>query len=222
MRYDAEGQLKIFDFGLAKLGTNPGTKVLYYSDGFTAPESFKKDNNGLHTFDYSLDVYSFGCVSVWMLNEGALPPEMSGLNPHVPHGFDFQSLPLKVSPSTASILLRCLDSNPQARPTMSECKGHLESELLRDQHKMALTSNNGQLVLDHSRRSASVSGNGSSIDVVYDGLSFRVSGVSGNVAINNSPAFVGQVLLGSTVIVLRGNGYPLSVTCDVSHPEVML
>jgi eukaryotic-like serine/threonine-protein kinase len=222
MRYDAEGQLKIFDFGLAKLGSNPGTKILYFSDGFAAPESFQKNLLGLHTFDYPLDVYSFGCVAVWLLNAGALFPEMAGVTPSLPLAFDFMNLPVKVAPSTAAILLKCLEADPALRPTMEECRAHLASELLRDQHRMVLTSKSGQVVLDASRRVATITGNGSSIKVSYNGTSFGVTGVSGSVTINNAIAFVGQELFGSTVIVLRGGSYPLSVTCDVSHPEVML
>ena len=222
MRFDAEGQLKIFDFGLAKLNTAPGTSVLYFSDGFTAPESFNKDPNGLHTFDYPLDVYAFGCVAVWLFNGGALFSEMTGVSPGLPHGFDFMNLSVKVSPPTAELLLQCLAADPAIRPTMTQCAEHLGAELLRDQHKMALTSKNSQVVLDSTKRNGTVSGNGCTIGVTYDGISFRVSSVSGNVLINNSPANIGNILLGSTVIVMRGENSTLSVTCDVSHPEVML
>jgi serine/threonine-protein kinase len=222
MRYDADGQLKIFDFGLAKLSTAPGTKVLYFSDGFTAPESFKKNNNGLHTFDYPIDVYAFGCVAIWLLNMAHIFPEMTGVAPTLPVGFDFLNLPVKVAPHTATLLIRCLAPNPGHRPTMAECRDHLAAELLRDQHKMTLTWGTSQLTLGAMRRGGSIKANGSSIGILYDGLSFSVSTVFGDVAINNSPAFIGQILSGSTVIVLRGAGRPSSVTCDVSHPEVML
>lgn len=222
MRYDAEGQLKIFDFGLAKLGAAPGTKILYFSEGFAAPESFAKDVNGLHNFDYPLDVYAFGCVAIWLLNGGAIPPEMMGFAPSIPAGFDFGNLPVKVGAPTAALLLQCLAPNPVNRPTMAVCKGHLADELLRDQHKMALTWGGSQAIVDKNKRNGTIKGNGSAIGVNYSGISFKVSSLSGDVSINNAPASVGQILTGSTVIVLRGVGRPLSVTCDVSHPEVML
>lgn len=223
MRHDAEGQLKIFDFGLAKLTTAPGTGVLYYSDGFTAPESFIKNSAGLHTFDYALDVYAFGCVAVWLLNDGNLFPEMLGLTPTLPAGFDFLSLPVKVDPSTAALLLRCLDPDPAQRPKMVECKERIGMELLRDRHKMVLTSGVLQYILDASHRSATINGAGSSIVVGYDGLTFTIQAVTGDAAINNATAMVGQVLLGSTVIVLGSlGGKRISIACDVAHPEVML
>lgn len=222
MRYDAEGQLKIFDFGLSKINAAPGTKVLYFTEGFTAPESFAKDSSGLHNFDYPLDVYSFGCVAIWLLNDGVIPPSMMGFAPVIPSDFDFASLAVKIAAPTAALLLKCLAPHPADRPTMALCKKHLADELLRDQHKMALTWSSNQAIVDRNTRSGTIRGNGSAIGVSYSGIAFEVSSVSGDVSINNAPAYVGQILTGSTVIVLRGVGRPLSVTCDVSHPEVML
>ncbi len=222
MRYDAERHLKIFDFGLAKLGSSSGTKSLYFSDGFTAPEAFAKDASGLHNFDYSLDVYSFGCVAVWLLNGGALLPSMSGFTPTIPKSFSFQTLPVKVGVPTGELLLECLSPDPAARPTMETCRAHLADELLRDQHKMTLTGVKNQFILDKANRICNIKANGCTISVIYDGISFIVSACSGNILINNSPASAGKALVGSTVIVFRGVGTPISVTCDVSHPEVML
>lgn len=222
MRYDADGYLKIFDFGLSKQGSAPGTKHLYYSDGFTAPESFNKNTKGLHTFDYALDVYSFGCVAIWLLNDGNLFPQMSGVTPTLPVGFDFGSLPIKLDAATAALLKRCLSTNPSDRPSMAECVLHLGNEILRDKHKLALTWGTNQAIVDKTRRGITIKGNGSSISVAYTGVGYFVSAVSGNIAINNKPAAVGDLLSGSTVIVMRGIGRPLSITCDVSHPEVML
>lgn len=204
MRYDAESQLKIFDFGLAKLDSDPGTKVLYFSDGFAAPESFHKNSSGLHTFDYPLDVYSFGCVAVWLLNGGKVFPEMTGVAPSLPTAFDFMNLPVKVDVKTGALLRQCLSNDPATRPTMAQCKEQLGAEFLRDQHKMALTSSSNQVILSASQRNGTVKGNESTISVHYNGLSFVVSAVTGSVSINNAPAAVGQILVGSTVIVLRG------------------
>lgn len=227
MKYDAEHYLKIFDFGLAKLNNSAGTKVLYFSDGYTAPECFRKNPDGLHTYDYPVDVFAFGCVAIWLLNSGVLPPELKGYTPLLPAGFDFLNLAVPVDALTAALLVRCLSSEPSLRPSIRECKEHIGAELLRDQHKMVLTSSTRQYVLDVNRKSATISGTGSSagssISVRYDGLFFTVGAVNGFVAINNAPAYATQRLSGSTVIVLGSDGQKrISIACDVSHPEVML
>ncbi len=227
MKYDADGALKIFDFGLAKLSASVGTKKLYFSEGFTAPECFVKNADGMHTYDFPVDVFAFGCVAVWLLNSGAIPVELQGFVPAVPPGFDFSKLPLAVDAVTGALLLRCLASNPKSRPTMAECRSHLAAELLRDKHKMVLTSKTSQYVLSVAQRAATISGvgnsAGSTISVAYNGISFNVTATTGSVAINNAAAWVGQKITGSTVIVLgAANQRRISIACDVSHPEVML
>lgn len=222
MRYDSEGQLKIFDFGLAKDANNPGTTVLYFSDGFTAPECFIRSDAGLHTFDFSSDVFAFGCIAIWLLNGGTILPELKGLSPQISPTFSFTNLSRFIDKNTNDLLLSCLNADASLRPTIFDVCTYLGNEILRNRHRMMLTFKGKQYVADASRTSVTMTVFANSISVLYDGIGFTISAVSGLVSINNLPAQVGQKVTGSTVIVLGSGVGKASVTCDVSHPEVML
>jgi serine/threonine-protein kinase len=98
--------------------------------------------------------------------------------------------------------------------------------LLRDQHRALLVSGTNTYWVDKDRRAVriAVSGRGS-ITITYDGLRFVVSGVSGEVAINNIAVSDGDYLPGSCVIVLgptESGRRRAMITVDVSHPEVAI
>jgi serine/threonine protein kinase len=226
MKFDAEGQLNIFDFGLAKMAGAPGTTQLFYSQGYTAPEAFQPSPTGLHTFTPAVDVYAFGCVAVWILNDGVLPPELNLVPPSLPvPGFSFAGIAPVLPGVLPTLLDRCLYKAPATRPQMAEVRDAIAAELLRGKHLLLLTYGDTTQLIDSTNSSAKLSAAGAKIAIDYDGLAFVVSAVSGSVLINNVPASVGFVLKGSSVIVMGVKDvafglYPQSVTADVSHPEV--
>lgn len=228
MRYDANGQLKIFDFGLAKDQLSVGTSSFYFSPGFTAPEAFMQIG-GLHTYTPAVDVFAFGCVAIWLLNNGSLPSELSSMPPSSPlPSFSFAAIAPTLPPHVTSLLDACLEGDPLARPKMEDLRRVLAGELLRDRHRMVLTQGQQIYTIDKMKRSIRlVWQSTSSITIMYDGIAFSVSAVTGTVMINNAAACVGQRLSGSCVIVL-GVDDPssglrrASVTADISHPEVTL
>lgn len=224
MKFDANGQLKIFDFGLAKLSTSSGTASLYFTRGYTPPEVFKATPAGIFPYAPPVDVFAFGCVAIWMLNGGNLPAELYDMPPNLPiPGFSFRNLQASVPSSIANLLQACIDPNPSFRPPISTVKAAIADELLRDQHKLLLTYNGKENFVDSTNRTANLSWNGNMISVGYDGIRFTVTGFSGTVMINNSPAQIGQRLTGACVIVFgQGGGVRASVPCALSHPEVTL
>jgi eukaryotic-like serine/threonine-protein kinase len=228
MKQNSSGQLKIFDFGLAKDNTNPGTTSLYFSPGYTAPEAFSAAPHGVHTFSPALDVFAFGCVCIWLLNQKVLPAELFQVPPRLPiPGFTFSALSVAVPPSIASLLDRCIDPNPSARPSMIEIKSALAAEILRDRHRLLLTLGGKEYYVDVTKRSINLKWQGSSVDISYTGTEFVITSTTGTVMINNGPASAGQKLSGSSIVVLgvddKTNGLTrASITCDVSHPEVTL
>lgn len=228
MKFDAEGQLNIFDFGLAKLDGSPGTAQLFFSPGYTAPEAFQVTSAGLHTFTPAVDVYAFGCVACWLLNGGVLPTELAQVPPSLPvPGFSFCKIAGVLPFAITSLLDRCIDQASSARPEMRVVRDALAAELLRDKHRLLLTYGNNAQFVDAANRSVTLTAGGASVAIDYNGLEFTVSAVSGSVLINNTPVTVGMPLLGSSVIVLGVKNpsaglYATSVTADVSHPEVTI
>lgn len=220
MRIDANGILKLFDFGLAKPTTNSGTTSLYYSAGFTAPEAFAKSSSGLHEFDESVDVYAFGAVTLWLLNGGHLPACMTGwpISAPVPP-IDFAAVKLPAPPSVAALLSATLAVDPKMRPSMDTVCETLKRHMLRDLHRLTLTIPGKVIVLDANRRTTPVRFGGATIEIQYDGYDFEIIALSGDVSINNMVPRVGQKLAGSVVIVLAHDGRRAFVTADLSHPE---
>lgn len=221
MKLDAEGTLKIFDFGLAKLESNTGTSALFFSEGFTAPEAFVKNIHGQYEFSYALDVFAFGATALWLLNCGQLPPEFKNMPPTVPlTGCDFSSLPCGLPPQVSSSLNATLAANPAKRPTILAIRDVLKRHLLFDRHRMLLTLNGNDYWLDRNNRTTKLGLMNTSISIKYDGFDFVVTHVSGLVQINNKMAAPGTLLTGAAVIVLNANGHRASITADISHPEV--
>lgn len=223
MKFDGEGQLNIFDFGLAKLATSPGTTALYFSPGYTAPEAFNLNPAGVHTFTPAVDVYAFGCVVVWLLNGGTLPAQLAQFPPVLPvPGFSFATLAPGLPVQVAALLDRCLDADPTNRPSMSDLRAEIAAELLRGTHRLLLTFNGRDQVLHSGNASAKLTVGANSVSIQYDGLSFILTAVTGTVLVNNAVVAVGHKLTGSSVIVMGGPTGRTSITADLSHPEVML
>ena len=223
MKFDSEGTLKIFDFGLAKLESNPGTSVLYYSAGFTAPEAFHKNAKGVHEYNKAVDVFAFGSTALWLLNQGNLPPEFHALPSTIPTtGCDFSKLTPKLPSPVSDILNATLSVAPATRPAMATVRDILGRYLSQNTHRMLLTYGSNDYVLDASNRDTTLTYPPAKVSIHYDGLDFVVTEVAGSVRINNIPAAVGTLLKGASVIVLSApGGGRVSITADVSHPEVM-
>ena len=225
MKFDAAGQLNIFDFGLAKITGSPGTSQLYFSQGYTAPEAFQLSPAGLHTYTSAVDVYAFGCVAVWLLSGGTLPVELMSVPPTLPvPDFNFSGIAPSLPGALPALLDRCMDKDAGARPGMDEVRDTIAAELLRGKHRLLLTYGNTTQPVGVANPTAKLSAAGATITIFYDGLRFSVMAVSGSVLINNSLAKVGLPLRGSSVIVMgikdvSAGLYPQSITADVSHPE---
>jgi eukaryotic-like serine/threonine-protein kinase len=218
MKFDGEGYLKIFDFGLAKVAPLPGsTAVLSATPGYAAPELFSFPP----VIDKPVDVYAFGAM-VFVLVTGALPPCAKPW-PNAPvalgAGHSIDSLGL-ANPRIAPLIDACLGLDPKSRPKIVELRRAFERELLFGKHKATLTSSTSTLVLDSVGKKVKAQHGPAAIEIQYDGFDFKVTSLVGDIYINNRAATVGDAIEGSNVLTLGSVGSRLFVTFDVSHPEV--
>jgi len=222
MRIDNEGTLKIFDFGLSKLDDEASTSTLYFTSGYAAPELFKKSTSGKHQFTSAVDVFAFGVTSLWTIVGGVIPKELHEIPPSLPC-VDFHKTCIGSVPHIADLLNTCVDSDPVNRPSMADVREHIGKQLLFDRHRMLLTHGGAEYRLDAAKRKVNLSGSGSSLEISYDGRSFTVSALTGQALVNNNTITTGYIFSGSVVIVLGvAPHWPVSITADISHPEVIL
>lgn len=225
MKFDPEGIVKIFDFGLARdEGPTAETKGFVGTPGFAAPELY---SHSKVTFTNEVDVYAFGASAAFLANGNKLPPELLSIPAH-PLPIGFYSAPnLGSPPALATLLEQCLAKNPTDRPAMSVVRDEIARHLLRDTHQALAVFKGKTLRLDATRRTARLDlPNVGQIEINYDGLRFNVAAAQGEVSINNSPAVAGMELPGSCVVALGNNHRRANdrafITFDVSNPEVVL
>ena len=223
VKFDAEGIIKIFDFGISKDDkSNAVTMGGQGTLGYRAPELY-----AVPTAPYgkAVDTYAFG-VLAWWLRCGKLPsklmevpPQQSG--PVRSLSSSFASLPSDV----VSMIDSTLNVNPNERPSMANVRDVFAQRLLFGRHRAYLSSRGHEYDLHKPGTGVTITTRDGSIQVRYDGLRFIVGSVSGDVFVNNSTAHDGQQLPGASVITI---GDPdlgprrTFVTFDISHPEVVL
>lgn len=221
MKFDSSGNLKLFDFGLAKLTSNASTQRLFFTKGYAAPEIFVPDMSGNHTFTTAVDVFAMGVSSFWLFNGGNIPAKLCQIPPILPCA-DFAMLGIPLPPNLSGLLNSTLSQFPQNRPSADDLRAAIARELLFDRHRMLITHNNQTHILSSASRTVTLAVNKDSVAIKYNGYDFVVTSVTGQVRRNNKPMMVGDKLAGASVIVLGDpNGYRTSITADVSHPEVM-
>jgi serine/threonine protein kinase len=226
MKFDGEGCLKIFDFGLSRADdVDAKTLGTVGTPGYIAPELCVDDGDEV-SFSQPVDVYAFGVTALKMVR-GKLPGDIRKLPPKLPCAeADFNSQGVSLPPVVAEVLNSCLSVAPGDRPSMSQVRDTLAAHLLRNKHRATLVSGSSIHTLDASNPSANIDGGTlGSIQVAYDGLQFLATAVTGNITINNLPVKANQALPGSCVIILgdASLGWKRKyVTMDVSHPEVVL
>lgn len=217
MKFDNEGIVKIFDFGLSRdEGSKAVTQGYKGTPLFSAPELF---NIGEVRFTTAIDVYAFGVTAI-VLSGGKLFPFQP-----LPTNF-FATLPIALPDELVSLLTKCLDPDPANRPSMAVIRDRLCRYLLHDKHQALAVYNKQPKVLNSSTRVVSLKlPEIGEIKIEYDEVDFCVTFVDGEVFINNSSVKQGDTIPGSCVVTLgnkeRGPNRKY-ITFDVSHPEVVL
>lgn len=222
MKIDQEGILKIFDFGLSREdGPTAATVGFVGTVGFSAPEQYVAGTQ----FTQAVDTFAFGATALFFGIQGqcaelrTAPPSVFISNP-------FLNLPFLLPKDVSDILFACMDHNPNARPTMSDVYHTIEQHLLFNRHRALVVLNGSPSYLDKDNTSVSLRfGTVASVKIEYDGLSFRVTNVSGDVFVNNVKTSVGDMLPGACVLTLGGPERRANqrayVTFDLSNPEIV-
>jgi len=225
IKYDNEGILKIFDFNLAKSGQAPfSTKGLIGTPGFMAPELYDTEPN----ITFKTDTYAFGILTFCLLS-GSLPPFSGKIDERPRQSLDNESISnLRALPKTiVEILDACVELDSEKRPDMADVVYILRKEISRDTHRGLMISGSYEHELSKDKRDVGVKRKNSNdgIGIEYKGTYFRVSSVSGDVFVNNSPANVGQELVGSYVIILGHKNIKWKrafITFDVTNEDYVI
>lgn len=222
MKMDPEGVVKIFDFGLARNeGINASTVGFVGTPCFAAPELYVRNAK----FTAAVDTYAFGATALF-LGLRDLPAELKQEPPVFSGDNYFSKLPFKVSDEVSVMLSSCLHADPSSRPLMSNVRDTLSKHLLRDRHKALVVFNGKASYLNAGCRSVSLSlPSIGEIEIRYNGFSFCITRVCGEVFVNNNQVKVGDKLPGACVVALGSSAQMNKrkyITFDLSHPEIVL
>lgn len=223
MKTDAEGIIKIFDFGLARDdGPAASTMGFVGTRGFAAPELY----GDAVQFTQGVDVYAFGATAFYLVN-GDLLPEMVAVPPTQCAPGTFAGLGLGLADDLANLLDACLSVDPTRRPTMAVVRDMLAKHLLHGLHQALVVFEGAPSRLGPTNRTVDLNLPGvGQVTIGYDDLDFTVRNVSGEVLINNAEVATGFIIPGSCVVSLglkhrRANERKF-ITFDVSQPEIVL
>ena len=223
MKVDAEGCLRIFDFGLSRTdGVNCETIGTIGTPGYIAPELWASANTKV-SFTSAVDVFAFGATALKLVL-GKLPADLRAMPPNLPCAeADFTKFGFPAG--IGEILNACLAANPADRPTMLAVKSLVGRHLLYGRHKATMIVDGKTHYLEQVGQVVKLSAGSLAIDVSYDGYDFVAVKVAGDVYINNMSIAPPQPLPGACVITLGAPslGYHRSyITFDITHPEVVL
>ncbi|MEJ1117083.1 protein kinase [Phyllobacterium sp. CCNWLW109] len=225
IKFDREGCLKIFDFGLAREGqVDAATQGAVGTPGFMAPELWVDDDEVIE-FTEAIDVYAFGATML-ALALRRLPRPLRQVPPQLPSTeADFAATSLSLPIEISSSMNVCIAQDPTNRPRMSAVRDVIGEYLLRDQHRATLVVNGNVHVLDSGRRGVTITLPHGVAQLRYDGLRFSLTTQSGDVFVNNVPV-AGTLRLPKSCVVTFGQPHlgmnRIHVPVDVSHPEVVL
>ncbi len=224
---DHENIVKIVDFNLARLRNEAETTGFVGTRSYAAPELYR---TGRVTFGPEVDVYAMGVLMLALLVGDSLPKGLKNQPPQVSDwksvGGGFEQRVQGLDPLLGRLLDACLEESPAKRPEARAIGGRAARVLLKGKHRATFVPDTGQkFVLDHSKPTVTLKHQFGSVTFVYDGLSFVVTLVSGEVWANNIRIVTGSAPPDGSVITFGDPERKFArsfVTVDVSHPEVVL
>lgn len=214
IKIDAEGVLKLFDFGLARFAARQSTVGIRGTVGYMAPEL---RTLGYVNFTTAVDVFAFGATARCLLHENLEiepEPELSG--------YTFSEFGL--SQLLEDTLASSLAIDPAKRPSAQAMRDALGRDLSSERHRAQLVTPTQVAALDAKVKSAQLkSATGTSCNISYDGFDFFVEPISGAIFRNNIKISAKEKIVGSCLITLgesNSGAGRVFIPFDVSHPEV--
>lgn len=217
------GIVKLFDFGISVEGENYHTVLNRGTLVYAAPELFVSGA----CITKEMDVYALG-VCAWALASAKMPtvlyekpPQQSAAVPSID-----RAMSGVLAQEVVDVIDACLAVDPRLRPSAQQVCDVLHKQLVRDEHRGTFVYGNKVYQLHSGNRSVTmkIAGMGE-LSVNYTGVGFEITGVTGDVYINNSVAAAGMELHEACVLTF---GKPELkslrswVTFSSSHPEVIL
>ena len=222
VRFDAEGVLKILDFGLAMDRKDAETIYSRGTKYFLAPELYRTPPIKVKP---AVDVYAFGVLAWYIGTGGKLHPAIRESPPASKTSMpSFADIKSSLPADLISLLDRTIDVDPAVRPQMLDLRLALERHILYGKHRAHIAYGGDSRILSTVGESATLRSGQDVITIIYNGLTFAIASVQGNVYVNNVRAVVGQPLPGSCVVTLGyGTGWSrVFVPIDMSHPGVVI
>lgn len=218
IRVDEDHVVKILDFGLARSeGMEANTVSIIGTPGYMAPELWK---NSKISFDQAIDVYAFGVTALALINRN-IPDELLQRPPVKLNKGVLPKFLAGIPRDIIEVIEKCLNYKSTDRPCMAEVEETIKRHLLHGRHRALLVLHQKTHEINTTSPQATVTvGVLGSIGIVYDGICFTISSLSGQISVNNNPIVVGDELPACCVITFGTGSLRKFVTFDVSNPEV--
>ena len=222
MKFDSEGTLRIFDFGLSRDESEASTTGTVGTIGYLAPELCVGPKDQA-SFTPAIDTFAFGSTALKMIR-GKIPSDLRKVPPSLPcEDADFTKQKIALPEDIAGILNACLSKKPKDRPTMASVRDAIGSYLVHGRHKATIVANSNVYTLDKSNRKVKLSGSGSSAAIEYDGIHFIITEATGAVSVNRIPCKTPHQLPESCVLIFGDDAQGRSfASVDISYPEVVV
>lgn len=221
VKFDEQGVLKIFDFGVSRTGDPHKTVNGWGTLEYLAPETFKLQTAPSVELSFAVDVFALGAtLHKLAFNENC---NFTNFVPNTnPTYARFETLGF--SKELSSALNLTVASEPRSRPSAIKLRLLLQRELLKDQHVGLFVAPNNIHTIDKSSPTTRIKiKEGLFITVHYNGFDFLISDVGGEVLINNENAEVGKRLYGACVLTfVISSAQRFFVSFSSSHPEIVL
>jgi serine/threonine protein kinase len=220
IRVDADGVVKILDFGLARTsGLEAVTRSVIGTPDFMAPELWR---SAAVSFDEKIDVYAFGMLALTLLDPMKIPSELMHRPPKPLPKDSLNFLKTSLTSHVVDVLEKCLSYLPANRPIMSDVEKVLRTHLLKDRHRGLIVLGQKRHVINKASPAATVRyKKDHAIAINYDGFTFKVANLEGEISVNNTKFNVGNSLPDCCVISLGPKTDRSFATFDISNPEVM-